>query len=214
MRSSTVRFSARGDEDDRLGDLLGRGDGGRDRHPRRVRQHAVGERHDVGGMVAEKNSVCRLTGMAATMRRTSWMKPMSSMRSASSSTRCVTPSRRTWPWFIRSSRRPGGGDEHVGRAAQRNLLPVLAHAAVDDGVARADVVTVDRDALGNLRRELARRGDDQDADLARAGRGGEHLEDRQDERRRLAGAGGGAGEHVAPGQGVRDDLHLHGGRAV
>jgi len=37
-----------------------------------------------GGMVAEKNSVCRLGGKSAMMRLTSWMKPMSSMRSASS----------------------------------------------------------------------------------------------------------------------------------
>ena len=41
------------------------------------------------------------------MRRTSWMKPMSSIRSASSSTKVSTQSRRTYPWFIRSHRRPG-----------------------------------------------------------------------------------------------------------
>ncbi len=39
-----------------------------------------------GGMVAEKKSVCRCLGSAAMTRFTSWMKPMSSMRSASSRT--------------------------------------------------------------------------------------------------------------------------------
>ena len=37
-------------------------------------------------IVAEKSSVCRSVGSAATMRWTSGQKPMSSMRSASSST--------------------------------------------------------------------------------------------------------------------------------
>ena len=46
------------------------------------------------GMVAEKNSVCRSIGSLATILRMSWMKPMSSMRSASSSTR-----NSTWPSF-------------------------------------------------------------------------------------------------------------------
>ncbi|MFY0574238.1 hypothetical protein ACN28S_07660 [Cystobacter fuscus] len=39
-----------------------------------------------GGMVAEKNSVWRGRGSAAMTRLTSWMKPMSSIRSASSRT--------------------------------------------------------------------------------------------------------------------------------
>src|ERR1700688_770390 len=59
------------------------------------------------GIVAEKNSVCRLIGVLATIFRMSLMKPMSSMRSASSSTR-----NSTWPSLspllcTRSSRRPG-----------------------------------------------------------------------------------------------------------
>ena len=44
-----------------------------------------------GGSVAEKNRVCRIRGRHETMRSTSGMKPMSSMRSASSMTRISTP---------------------------------------------------------------------------------------------------------------------------
>ena len=39
------------------------------------------------GIVAEKKSVWRRSGSSGRMRRMSWMKPMSSMRSASSSTK-------------------------------------------------------------------------------------------------------------------------------
>ena len=44
-----------------------------------------------GGMVALKNSVCRLAGMCLRMRRISGRNPMSSIRSASSSTRYSSP---------------------------------------------------------------------------------------------------------------------------
>ena len=59
------------------------------------------------GMVAEKNSVCRCFGSMATILLMSWMKPMSSMRSASSSTSTSILSRRSARWPTRSSRRPG-----------------------------------------------------------------------------------------------------------
>ena len=59
------------------------------------------------GMVAENSSVCRSCGSFATIFRMSWMKPMSSMRSASSSTNTSTPLSRTALLCTRSSRRPG-----------------------------------------------------------------------------------------------------------
>ena len=68
------------------------------------------------------------------------------------------------------------GDEDVGLLAERDLLPVLAHAAVDDGVAKALVAAVGGDALGDLRGELARRREDEPADVrcprGRRGAGG------------------------------------------
>ena len=60
-----------------------------------------------GGIVAEKKSVCRRAGSSGRMRRMSWMKPMSSMRSASSRTKKRTLSSEIWPCPTRSSRRPG-----------------------------------------------------------------------------------------------------------
>ncbi len=50
----------------------------------RVHQEGVGQAFTSGAMVAEKNRVWRIFGSRLTMRSTSGMKPMSSMRSASS----------------------------------------------------------------------------------------------------------------------------------
>ncbi|MCY1434207.1 hypothetical protein D9M71_502610 [compost metagenome] len=57
--------------------------------------------------VAENSRFWRLGGSLARTFFTSWMKPMSSIRSASSSTRISTWERSTLPWPARSSRRPG-----------------------------------------------------------------------------------------------------------
>ncbi|OIQ66117.1 hypothetical protein GALL_523180 [mine drainage metagenome] len=59
------------------------------------------------GIVAEKNSVCRLIGSLATILRMSLMKPMSNMRSASSRTRNSTCPSFSPLLCTRSSRRPG-----------------------------------------------------------------------------------------------------------
>ena len=58
-------------------------------------------------MVAENRSVCRLAGVAPMILRMEGRKPMSSMRSASSSTSTSTSPRRAAPWSMRSTRRPG-----------------------------------------------------------------------------------------------------------
>jgi hypothetical protein len=58
------------------------------------------------GIVAEKSSVWRLAGSASTMRRTSGQKPMSSIRSASSSTSVSRPSNLV-PERMWSISRPG-----------------------------------------------------------------------------------------------------------
>ena len=60
-----------------------------------------------GGMVAEKNRVWRRGGVSLKMRSMSGMKPMSSMRSASSTTMISTPVSSILPRSNRSSRRPG-----------------------------------------------------------------------------------------------------------
>ena len=94
-------------------------------------------------------------------------------------------------------------DEDLDPAAEGLDLGIHRDAAVDDGRAERDGAAVGPDALVDLHRELARRDEDQDADrvAGRRERGvgvvPEPVEDRQRERRGLAGAGLGGGEDVA-----------------
>ena len=60
-----------------------------------------------GAMVAEKKSVWRVNGVRLKMRSISGIKPMSSMRSASSTTMICTPVSKSLPRSKWSSRRPG-----------------------------------------------------------------------------------------------------------
>ena len=89
-----------------------------------------------GGRVAEKNSDCRLAGRAAMIRRMSWMKPMSSMRSASSSTKISTRRRRTLPLAAQVQQAARRGHQDVHPAGERGDLGALAHAAEDDRLAQ------------------------------------------------------------------------------
>src|SRR5579872_2417049 len=101
------RFGRVIDLDDALGDAFDRRSHRRHRDPCWVANMASASSAISLGIVAEKNSVCRLTGNLATIFLMSLMKPISSMRSTSSSTR-----NSTWPSLspllcTRSSRRPG-----------------------------------------------------------------------------------------------------------
>jgi hypothetical protein len=74
-------------------------------------------------------------------------------------------------------------------AAQLRLLRPLAHPAEDHRVPQLEVLAVAREALLDLRRELARRRQDQRAHLRLiAGHRVDPLEDRQREGSRLTGA--------------------------
>ena len=86
----------------------------------------------ISSKVAE-NSRLLLCGQQRQHLFTSWMKPMSSMRSASSSTRISTVDRSMKPCCCRSSRRPGRGDQDVHAALHAVDLRVHAHAAEDHG---------------------------------------------------------------------------------
>ena len=68
---------------------------------------ASARRRISGGMVAEKNSVCRIFGKQADDALDVGMNPMSSIRSASSITRIFTSLSRILPRSKRSMRRPG-----------------------------------------------------------------------------------------------------------
>ena len=101
------------------------------------------------GMVAEKNSVCRFFGMQATIFRMSRMKPMSSMRSASSRTSTETPSKVTARLLWRSSRRPGVATRMSTPPRERADLLAHRHAADDQHGLQAEVAAVGR---GSCRR--------------------------------------------------------------
>ena len=60
-----------------------------------------------GGRVAEKNMVCFFSGRSLMTLRTSWIKPISSIRSASSRTKISTCDRSRSPCPAKSNRRPG-----------------------------------------------------------------------------------------------------------
>ena len=76
-------------------------------------------------VVAEKSSVCRARGSRARMRSSWGLNPMSSMRSASSSTRISTPSRRAWPCWRWSTSRPGVATTTSRRSLQRLVWPPM-----------------------------------------------------------------------------------------
>ena len=109
------------------------------------------------------------------------------------------------------------GDEQVDALLERLDLGPLADAAEDDRVADAREAGVVAAAGVNLDGQLARGGENQSpygASSARGGRGVEQLDERQREGRRLARAGLGAAQQVAPGQHGRNGLLLNGGGGI
>ena len=163
------------------------------------------------GMVAENSSVWRSFGSFATMVRMSWMKPMSSMRSASSSTSTSTWLRRT-PFDLHQVEQAAGRrDQHVETVHQVAHLPSHRHAADHERGLDAHVAAVGAEAFEDLARELARRAEHQHARallLQRLTVGGEPVEDRKRERGGLAGAGLRDADEVASGEDDRNGVGL------
>jgi len=106
--ASKSRFRSLGNEDDPLVDALHRRGRWRDDHLNRVVEifPRPGWAMD-RGMVAENSRVAAGPGNSFTMRFRAWMKPRSSMRSASSRTEPERSTGRATLVSIRSSRRPG-----------------------------------------------------------------------------------------------------------
>ena len=107
-----------------------------------------------------------------------------------------------------SSARPGRGDDDVDAALELAQLAADRRAAVDRQHARAEPPAVPVQRLRHLHAQLAGRHqhqrDRQPAPVA----GRELVEDRQRERRGLAGAGRGLAEQVAAREQRRDRLAL------
>ena len=96
-------------------------------------------------------------------------------------------------------------------AGQRLDLGAVFHAAEHDGDGEAHVAAIGAEALADLAGEFAGGGQNQDPGAAPGrGRGvcGEALQDRQGKGRRLAGAGLGDAQQVAPGEDEGDGLSL------
>ena len=159
------------------------------------------------GIVALKKSVCRLAGRWRRIFRISGRKPMSSIRSASSSTRISSPGELGVGMGEVIQQPAGGRDDDVRAAPEGVLLRAHADAAEhgrrgDRGVHR-EIVEV----LHDLRGQLAGRGEDERPGGA-ARLVDQPVEDRQDEGRGLAAAGHGAGEDVPAGEGGRNRVGL------
>ncbi len=109
---------------------------------------------------------------------------------------------------------PRRRDQHLDALLQLERLRLHVDAAEDDGDAQLGVRRVALDVVGDLVGELARRCDHERAHrMARRRHAGvlvrQHLvQQRQRERRRLAGAGLGRAHDVAAGQDERDRLGL------
>ena len=108
----------------------------------------------------------------------------------------------------------GAGDDDVDAVAQRRLLRLLADAAEDRGDVEAGGRGEGLEGRGDLRRELAGRGEDEAAGAARGAAGGRLAAQARDEGQRerdgLAAAGAAAAEHVATGEGVGKRVDLDG----
>ena len=108
-----------------------------------------------------------LAGVWATIRLTAGLKPMSSMRSASSRTRMRTAPRATTPRAIRSSSRPGVATRMSARRAAVLCGP-KADAAVDGGDAQVAGLGDRAQLVDDLAGQLAGRGEDEGRGRARA----------------------------------------------
>jgi hypothetical protein len=108
----------------------------------------------------------------------------------------------------------GRGDEQIAAIAQGIDLRIDAHAAEDDAGADFQVPSILPGALRHLGGQLPRGGENERA----RGAGGralrERLQNREDERGSLAGAGLRPGEHVTAGDYGGNRPHLDGSRRL
>ena len=134
---------------------------------------------------------------------------MSSIRSASSSTRYLTSSRRQVPRCMWSSSRPGVATITSAPPAQRVHLLAVTDPAVEDGGAQIGKAGKIMNGGFHLRGQFARRLQHQTAALLLMVV--EQRQNGQGEGRRFAGAGLGAADHVAPLHNERNGADLNGG---
>ena len=105
---------------------------------------------------------------------------------------------------------PRRGDEQVEAAAQPAFLRLHADPAEDDGAAEPQIATVLPGRLRDLGGELTRRCDHERARRPARPAAAEALQNRQQEGRRLAGAGLCAGDQILSVQHRRNGAFLDG----
>jgi hypothetical protein len=152
--------------------MSGRASATRDGDALRVARHALREvADDPVERRGEKSSVWRSFGIFATMASISSWKPMSSMRSASSSTRLDATEVHRAPVHVvlQPSR---GGDDDVHRAREQLQLQAVGHAAHHARGAHALAVAVGVAGFLDLEGEFARRREHQHARAHAADGGG------------------------------------------
>ena len=153
-------------------------------------------RRIAAGMVAENSATCLSSGVSARIVSTSSAKPIFSISSASSSTRYLS-SRQVEGALVEVVHDAAGrADDDVHAATQRRELHAVPLPAVDrQDVHAAQVRRVALERLADLQGELAGRREHER--LRALLREVEAREDRQRERRGLAGAGLGEAHDVA-----------------
>ncbi len=160
--------------------------------------------------VAEKKSVWRSFEVWATIRSTAGLKPMSSMRSASSRTRTPDLAQRERAALDQVLEPAGRGDDDVG-ALRRGALRAEADAAVDGGDAQLAGLGDRGQLVDDLARQLAGRGEDERREVLSPGL--DAVDQRHAEGEGLAGPGWGLDEQVVTGERVADD-HLLDGKGL
>ena len=181
----------------------------------RVVQQLVGQRLDLVREGGREQQVLALLRQHGQHFLDVVEKPMSSMRSASSSTRISTFETLTVRWPMWSSRRPGVATRMSTPCLSCLICGLMPTPPKTTARVQVGVLAVDADAFLDLGSQFAGRRQHQRADRARGGAVGgrgrrqrQALQQRQREAGGLAGAGLGAGQQVAAGQHDRDGLRL------
>ena len=166
-----------------------------------------------GGMVAEKNKVCRVKGTSLQMRSISGMNPMSSIRSASSMTRISIAGQKQLAAFGKIQKAARRRDQDIGAPHDLGFLIAEGNAANQQRDIELMIDPVAGETFLDLRGKLAGRLQDQGARHPCPGAAFfQPRQHRKRESRGLAGAGLGNPEHVASGENMRDRFGLNGGR--
>ena len=138
---------------------------------RRIAKHRIGEvRRPPAASSQRRTATAARAATEATIRFRSGMKPMSSIRSASSRTQHFDALQADVSLVHQVEQPARRGDEHMHAARQRPHLRKLPHAAVHHGAAEGEMLAVLAETVMNLVRQLTRRREHQHARQRRSGR--------------------------------------------